>query len=104
MSDSELLASMYGEEEEDKALAAPAPSTSRTRTIRVGIIEYEVPTVEYMQFLEVTIAQQTRVLDQQRRAIERIQTLLQGMRGFVRRSAGALDDLRQNVTHRGDFQ
>ena len=101
MSDDDLLAMMYSDEATVPTVATEA-STARTRTIKVGIIEYEVPTVEYMRFLEATIAQQAYTIDQHRHAIERIQTLLQGTRGYVRRHAGALDDIRQNLTRRSD--
>jgi len=101
MSDEDLLATMYADEEEDaRESHAPSTTLARTRLIKVGIIEYEVPTVEYMRFLEATITQQAHILDQYHHALERIQAMLQGTRGHVRRHVAAIDDMRQELSRR----
>jgi hypothetical protein len=49
---------------------------ARTRRIRVGAIEYELPSIEYVQQLERTLAQQNDTLLQQRRLIDRLAMVL----------------------------
>lgn len=96
----DLFASMY----DDDMQAAPKPidPAPGTRRIKVGIIEYEVPTVEYVRQLEHLLVQQAHMLDQQRRAIHRIETLLHGTRNFVRRHGDVIGDMRSELTRKVD--
>ena len=94
----ELLAAMYNDD------AAPAPnmpleqSGLRSRKIRVGIVEYEVPTMEWVRHLEQLVQHQADLLEQQRRSLDRLDGLLRGTRSFVRRQTDALSDLRHRRT------
>ena len=98
MSDA-LLAAMYNLEDEPKITVQP--QDPRSRRIRVGIVEYEVPTVEYLRQLEQIILRQADTLEQQRRAIERLTTAVHGTRKFVRHQSTHLSDIRAEL-HRRD--
>jgi hypothetical protein len=95
----DLLALMYDDETPTETVA-PERSNVRTRHIRVGPIGYEVPTVEYVQMLEQLVQRQQEMLDQHRRAIDRLQVMLQGTRRFVRSQSTTLGDLRHEITRR----
>jgi len=97
MSD-ELLAAMYDQDAE-KAIAIQ-PRDPRIRRIRVGIVEYEVPTLEYVRQLEQLILRQADTLEQQRRAIERLTTSMHGTRSFVRHQTNHLSDIRAELQRR----
>jgi len=73
----------------------------RSRKIRVGIIEYEVPTMEYMHHLEQVIAQQTQTLAQLRRQIARMESGAHSTRGYVRRHADIL--MRQELARKPNY-
>jgi len=98
--DSELLAAMYHVDDDEHPGAMIQPQDMRSRRIRVGIIEYEVPTVEYVQHLERLILRQAGLLEQQRRMLERLAGSMHGTRDFIRRQAGGVADLRGEVTRR----
>jgi len=100
--DSELLAAMYQVEDDDHTGAMIPPQDLRSRRIRVGIVEYEVPTVEYVQHLERLILRQADLLEQQRRMLERLAGNMHSTRDYIRRQAGGVTDLRSEVTRR-DF-
>ena len=97
----DLLALMYNDDDEVTG-SVPVLDTRnvRTRFIRVGPIAYEVPTIEYVQTLERLLQRQQDVLDQQRRAIDRLQVMLQGTRNFVRSQSGVLGDLRHEIVRK----
>jgi hypothetical protein len=91
MDRNELLATMYQEDETDEAAQVSIEQGhQRSRKIRVGIIEYEVPTMEYMRHLEQIIMQQAQILAQQRRLITRIENGVHNTRSFVQRQANVL--------------
>jgi hypothetical protein len=91
MDRTELLTAMYRDDAAETATQVPVePGQQRSRKIRVGIIEYEVPTMEYMRHLEHIIAQQAQMLAQQRRLIARIESGAHTTRSFVRRHADIL--------------
>lgn len=94
----QLLASMY----DDEATILPVETDHRIRTIRVGPISYEVPSLEYVRQLEQIIQQQRMMINQQQRAISRLEALMHGTRGFVRRHGEALNDLRFDVGRKAD--
>lgn len=93
MTDPTLLAAMYDPDSEDTDNAPVEPHDSRTRKIRVGIIEYEVPTVEYVMRLEQIIARQQATLDRQHRTIARLQVMLAGLRRVMRSQAHAMNEV-----------
>ena len=101
MSDA-LLAAMY--DLDDAPPTTPVqPRDPRTRRIRVGIIEYELPTVEYVRQLEQLILRQADTLEQQRRALERLTTSVHGTRNFVRHQTNHLADMRAEL-HRREYR
>lgn len=94
-----LLALMYDDDTSPETIV-PERTNLRTRVIRVGPIAYEVPTVEYLQMLEQLVQRQQDTLDQQRRAIDRLQVMLQNTRNFVRRQSSTVGDLRHEITRK----
>lgn len=97
----DLLAAMYND---DEPINPPAlrQTDLRSRKIRVGVVEYEVPTVEYVRQLEQLLIQQSNLLDQQRRTVDRLTAMLYGTRSFVRRQTGSLSNLNHELHRRGD--
>src|SRR6185437_13831020 len=93
----QLLAAMYNSEEPDEVQKFREPEEgigfSRTRKIKVGIIEYEVPTVEYVNRIELMITQQARVIEMQKRQIDRLKGAIVATRNFIRRQTGRIADL-----------
>jgi hypothetical protein len=95
----QLLAAMYNDPD-PVAKATPIEQTGlRSRKIRVGIVEYEVPTVEYVQQLERLVTQQADLLTQHRRTIDRVTAMLYGTRNFVRRQAESLRNDTRKPAH-----
>ena len=85
MDRNELLATMYHDDEADGTARVPIEQGhQRSRKIRVGIIEYEVPTMDALRHLEHTIAQQAQMLAQQRRLIARIESGTHTTRNLMR--------------------
>jgi hypothetical protein len=96
----DLLATMY---DDDTVVSVPIQQNDlRTRKIRVGVVEYEVPTVEYMRHLEQRLTQQSEMINQQRRVISRIEAILHGTRTFVRRHSDSIGDMRQELSRKVD--
>ena len=93
----DLLAAMYNDEEAKPSVPLEQ-SGLRTRKIRVGIVEYEVPTLEWVRHLEQMVQHQADMIEQQRREIDRLDALLRGTRNFVRRQTDNLYDLRNRRT------
>jgi hypothetical protein len=89
---------MYNDESEPAKNAPLEQSGLRTRKIRVGIVEYEVPTQEWVRHLEQLVQHQADLIEQQRRALDRLDTLLRGTRSFVRRQTDTLFDPRNRKT------
>jgi hypothetical protein len=68
-----VLSAMYqGDDDNPNEVRSLASPSDRTRRIRVGAIEYEVPTVSYMQQLEQTLAHHSRIINHQQRVIDRL--------------------------------
>jgi hypothetical protein len=95
----DLLATMY---DDDAVVVPPVAAPVGTRKIRVGIVEYEVPTVEYVRQLEQLLAQQTQMINQHRRAIQRLDMLLHGTRKFVRRYGDTISDIQLDMIRKVD--
>jgi hypothetical protein len=66
---------------------AMLPTGGKTRRIRVGIVDYEVPTVEAVVYLERLVAQQAHEIAQQKRLLAQVMSSLEQTQGFVRRQA-----------------
>jgi TolA-binding protein len=78
-----ILATMYQTDTDDTP--DTPPTSNRTRKIRVGIIEYEVPTIEYVQQLEQQVVRLTRTVERMENA-QRLQNgNLETMRNYVNR-------------------
>ena len=69
-------------------------SVGRSRKIRVGIVEYEVPTPEYVQSLERLLQRQAVELAEQRQLITRLTAAVSQARHSYRSNAHALDAIR----------
>jgi len=104
MNREDLLSAMYDDDDGNATERAVPLNNSDSRRIRVGIIEYEVPTIDYVRRLEQLIVQQAQMLEQQRRVIARVEGMLLGTRNFVRRHGETLNDLRFDMTHKVDHR
>jgi hypothetical protein len=104
----ELLSAMYQDDEvENKASdVSPIDPTgfNRTRRIRVGIVEYQVPTVEYVSRLEQLIAQQARTIEQQKRSIERLEGFVLSTRNFIRRQTSRIQEIQTDLESKVDLR
>src|SRR5262245_32549881 len=101
MDRNDLLATMY---QDDESTAAPVPidqGDQRSRKIRVGIIEYEVPTMAYVRHLEQIITQQAQMLTQHRRSILRLENTARGTRNFINRQADMIG--MRNAAHKVSY-
>jgi hypothetical protein len=96
----DLLATMY--DDEVVVPVAPLDVTPGTRKIRVGIAEYEVPTVEYVRQLEQLLTQQSHMITQLRHAMHRMESLHHGTRSYVRRYGDAIGDIRAQLLRKVD--
>lgn len=96
---STMIAAMYADDPSPKrpATTIETPGFSRTRKIRIGAIEYEVPTVEYVSRLEQLISAQARRLEQQQQTIDRLYSSLSATRAHANRLSGALNSLQGHL-------
>lgn len=97
MTDPNLLAAMYDPDEETPDTTPVQANTGRTRKIRVGIIEYEVPTVEYVARLEQMLAHQQTIMDRQHRALVRMQVAMAYLRRAVRGQSLAMNEVYEEL-------
>lgn len=105
----ELLAAMYNDDGDTPVTTtskepASISGFSRTRKIKVGIIEYEVPTVEYVNRLEQMINQQALLLDQQKQQIERLKGFVTSTRSFIRRQTNRLVEIQTDLDGKLDYR
>jgi hypothetical protein len=107
MDDPELraarLAAMYLDDEPAMAARQPVVAfASRSRKIRVGAIEYEVPTLAYVEQLEQTLARQRQSVEQFQVLIERLVTSLMRARTSQTKFERELLDLRRELGKKRD--
>jgi hypothetical protein len=94
-----LLGAMYQQPVAAKRNGKTAAAIGgKSRRIRVGIIEYEVPTVEAVAHLEQIVAQQANEIAQQKRLLARLLSSLNLTQGFIRRQANRVPEQRQHYT------
>jgi hypothetical protein len=90
----DLIPVMYTDDDDEPTKAIPLEQSGlRSRKIRVGAIDYEVPTVDYVRHLEQSVMQQAKTIDYMRREITRMNALLHGTRNFVRRQTDTISDM-----------
>lgn len=96
-----VVSAMYQTDDDDEASSENRvlvnARTGHTRRIRVGAVEYEVPSVEYVQQLEQMVAQQVQTVLQQRRLIDRIASMLLKTRHSQVGHMRAMDELRREL-------
>ena len=103
-----ILSLMYNDEpESDETVAGSeeklvVSTYSRTKKVRVGAIEYEVPSVEYVARLESLLLRQGALLEKQRREIERLEQFMVGTRNFIRRQTSKIADLQEGLDNKID--
>lgn len=98
-----MLRTMYLDDEKPAATGRmPSIETARSRKIRVGAIEYEVPSLEYVSRLERIVAQQGRMLEQQRRMLNRLINRMTAARGVINRHDQHLHEVRQELDKKID--
>lgn len=95
-----MLAAMYQADEQPQDAIDDASGIDRTRRIRVGVVEYEVPTVGYLQQLEQVLTQHGNILQQQRRAVDRLLKLLRSARSLQQNTVHEIDDLRRELNRK----
>jgi hypothetical protein len=96
---STMLAAMYQNTEPVNSHAPTInPTATRSRRIRVGAVEYEVPSLEYVQRLEQAMHRQDQMLRQQRILLDRVTALLTKSRTSQQGHSRAMDDLRREMT------
>lgn len=95
---STLLATMYQDDGPPSSAHPPINTSNRSRRIRVGTVEYEVPSVEYVQQLEHVILQQGRVIEQHQRLIDRLIGLSSKSRQAQKNSMREMVDLRRAMS------
>lgn len=101
MDHDDLMAAMYSDDETQPPTSKPIePTNARTRKIRVGIVEYEVPTKEYIQHLEQLLMRQAQTIEQMQREMTRLRVELHGTRNFLHRQHDNLIDMRRELTTR----
>lgn len=96
----QLLATMYDDEDEasqPSTTTAPQVGLRRTRIVKVGPIPYEVPTVDYVAYLEHHIQQQAKTLERQQAQIARLETLIAKSKRAQGSHARQMDDLRREL-------
>jgi hypothetical protein len=102
---SSLLSAMY-QDDDTEPQTKPTPTqpsgSGRTRKVRVGVVEYELPTVGYVTRLEQMLLRQQHTLDMQQRAITRLQNSLVSASNLIRRHGNATADLREELSHKVD--
>lgn len=100
-----LLAAMY-QDDDDQPSDTPVdqPGFNRSRKIRIGIVEYEVPTVEYVTRLEQVVMRQQHMIDQQRRLLARVQSSLSATRNAVRRQAITVHEVSNQLGRTSIFE
>jgi hypothetical protein len=97
-----ILSAMYQDDDDDVAenpdtRRSPMGLAGHVRRIRVGAVEYEVPSVEYVQQLEHMVAQQVQTVLQQRRLIDRMASMLMKTRNSQAGHSRAMDELRREL-------
>lgn len=94
---STMLATMYQTDAEATSSSVPLNPQMRTRKIRVGAVEYEVPSVDYMNRLEQAIQRQAQELQQQRKLLDRVTALVTNARSSQHGYGRAMAELRQEM-------
>jgi hypothetical protein len=100
-----LLAAMYqddGQQDDGSETHVDVPGFNRSRIIKVGIIAYEVPTVEYVQRLEQLIANQSSIIGQQKQSIERLKAFVLSTRSFIRRQTSRITEMQDSIDGKVD--
>jgi hypothetical protein len=101
-----ILSAMYQDTDPNDAetsgtiITASPGRTLLTRRVRVGAIEYELPSVEYVQHLEKLITQQTEIVAQQRRMIDRLSVALNRTRTAQQLHRLNLDSMQRDLNNK----
>jgi hypothetical protein len=96
-----ILSTMYQDDEDVTTGAHPPLGLSgRTRRIRVGAIEYEVPTVEYVRQLEQTLIRHSRAMEHQQRLIERLVATLSKTNHSHQGQTREMEELRREMSRK----
>jgi hypothetical protein len=100
MTDPNFLNTMYQSDDEPVAETSPIDPAgfNHSRKIRVGIIEYEVPTLEYVARLEQLIARQQGTIDRLNRSVARFHAMLLATRNATRHQAAAINEMATELT------
>lgn len=93
MDKDDLLAAMYMDSDEPAKVVQAGGTSNRTRKIRVGIIEYEVPSAEYVEYLEQAITTQQRAINRLQQDVDRMSAAMLSTRRFLRRQSGTIREL-----------
>lgn len=92
-----FIATMYQEEPKRQLTKRVETPVGKSRKIRVGIVEYEVPTLAYVETLERLLAVQGAELAQQRRILSRLLDDHSNTRNTLSRQSSAMRDVRAQM-------
>ncbi len=106
MDKDELIALMYRDEPKKETTNQTQINSgfSRTRKIRVGAIEYEVPTVEYMNRLEQLVVHQAKTVEELLQRIDRLNITVISTRNFIRRQTNRLNEMQNDLSGKIDYR
>ena len=99
-SDPHFLTAMYQDDQEPVQETGPIDPAgfNHSRKIRVGIIEYEVPTLEYVARLEQLVARQQTTIDRLSRSVSRFHAMLLATRNATRKHSAAINEVANELT------
>ncbi|CAM6054967.1 unnamed protein product [Sphagnum tenellum] len=97
---------MYDDEPTEKKPLADLPQDGmglrKSRRMIMGAVAFDVPTVEYVDSLEMRIVRQERTIAEQNRMLKRMEIALTTMRNLMRRQAGNLSELGYEINNKID--
>jgi hypothetical protein len=92
-----FIAAMYREEPKRQPTQRVETPAGKSRKIRVGIVEYEVPTMAYVETLERLVAIQGVELVRQKRLLNSLLDDRVNTRNTLNRQSGAMRDVRAQM-------
>lgn len=101
----DLIAAMYQDDTEEIETEPKHVDPSgfrRSKDIHIGIVKYEVPTVEYVMRLEQIVMQQARIIEMQKHEISRLSNFMVSTRNFIRRQTLHLSEMQNNLDNKID--
>ncbi len=103
--DDDLFAAMYlDDNSEQKPVEMQPTGFSRTRTIHVGAIKYEVPTIEYVTRLEFVINYQAKMMAALKQELITLRHSLNSTKNFANRQSDRLHEMQNALDNKLDLR